>query len=71
MGNTLDDLIKQCVKLSDNGDFHLEHLYDRWQASCCWIEEGDSLLEDDTHWFHGKTSIEAVEKLLTYLTQNQ
>lgn len=53
---TLSELIEACVKLSKDGDFHLEAMHDRWGASTCWKHSKDE-------WENGDTPEEAVANL--------
>ncbi len=58
----LSELIAACVKLSVDGDFHVEHLNqggdEDWGASVCWIPE-----EGHSDWFVGKDPETAVANL--------
>lgn len=54
---TLEELIDACVKLSPDGDFHLEHLMHEWGASTC----AELVSEDE--WHRSATPTVAVAKL--------
>jgi hypothetical protein len=54
---TLSELIEACVSMTEDGDFHLEHLSDEWGAATCFTHRE----KDD--WERGKTPEEAVARL--------
>lgn len=54
---TLSELIGACVGMNEDGDFHLEHLYDEWGAATCHSHKE----RDD--WERGKTPEESVARL--------
>ena len=58
---TLPELIDNCVALSRDGDFHLEHFHLDWRASTCWQEK--------PKWSQGATPEEAVANLLLMLQE--
>ena len=64
---SLEDILLEIVKLSINGDFHLEALYGEWHASCC-------LKQDRTAWVgwsQGKTPRSASAKILKILKKGK
>ena len=54
---SLSELIEACVQLSEDGDFHLEHLDNEWGAATCYKPKKSG------EWYTGKTSEEAVANL--------
>ena len=58
---TLSELINECIKLSKDGDFHLEHLHNEWGASTCWKPK------EEGKWYTGKTLEIAVARLYLHL----
>lgn len=61
----LEEIINECVNLSESGDFHLERnsIDETWGASVdCFKGE---------EYISGKTPSEALEKLLIYLKNKQ
>lgn len=64
---TLDQLINECVKLSETGDFHLERTQLSKETTGTWGASVDCF--KDEHPIVGKTPIEAVERLLASLQE--
>lgn len=62
---TLEELIDACLEKSENKDFHLEHLYDEWAASVCYIhnENNKKGTWHPDSWYCGATPVEAVAQL--------
>lgn len=59
---SLEQMIKECVKLSPQGDFHLEHLNDSsWGAGSCFNPKKPD------EWYKGRTPKAAVSLFLKEL----
>lgn len=61
---TLSELIKVCIKLSQDGDFHLESMHGRWGTSTCWKHKKDE-------WENGDTPEESVANLWLKLNETK
>ena len=62
---TVDELTKECLKISTEQDVHIEHHANiGWGASTCYSEDNNTWSD----WSHGETMLEALAKLWVVLT---